>query len=249
MIKLSNIHVIFNQGTQLENHVLKGLDLSISEGEFVTIIGGNGEGKSTLMNILAGDTLALKGEIFIDNQRITRWPTQKRAKMVARIFQDPIMGTYSDLTIAENLSLAYKRGEYRGLRLSLKSTLIKKFQQVVSGLQLGLEDRLQDKVANLSGGQRQALSLVMATLQESKILLLDEHTAALDPKIASKIMELTNEIIYQKKLTTLMITHSMQQAISYGTRTIMLHQGKIAKNIVGNQRQSLTAEDLLAYFN
>jgi putative ABC transport system ATP-binding protein len=249
MIKLKDIHVIYNLGSPIENHVLKGINLSVEAGEFITIIGGNGAGKSTLMNILAGDTIASLGEVIIDDQAITKWPTQKRAKLITRIFQDPMLGTFSSLSIEENLSLAYKRGQRRGLRLSLKASISKKFKQLVSELKLGLENRMQDKVANLSGGQRQALSLVMATLRDSKILLLDEHTAALDPKTAKSIMDLSSAIIHQHGLTTLMITHSMNQALSYGTRTIMMHQGEIVRNIKGNARQSLTTEDLLEYFN
>jgi putative ABC transport system ATP-binding protein len=249
MIELNDIHVFFNQGTQLENHVLKGINLNLTAGEFVTIIGGNGAGKSTLMNILSGDLLPHRGSIKIDNMDVTTWPTQKRAKLVARIFQDPMMGTLSDLTIEENLSIALKRGQQRGLKLSLKPSDKSKFQQALSEVGMGLEKRLKDKVGSLSGGQRQALSLIMSTLQSSKILLLDEHTAALDPKIANTIMEVTNKIIHHHRLTTLMITHSMSQALNYGDRTIMLYHGKIVRDMKGHERKALAPEDLAQFFD
>ncbi len=249
MIELNNIHVIFNPNTLLENHVLKGINLTVQEGEFVTIIGGNGAGKSTLMNILSGDILASGGDVIIDQQKITKWPTEKRSKMVARIFQDPMIGTFSDLTIEENLSIAYKRGQKRTLRFSLSTKLIEKLKTAVAELKMGLENRLKDNVASLSGGQRQALSLIMATLQSSKILLLDEHTAALDPKIAKNIMEVTNQIIHNHQLTTLMITHSMSQALAYGTRTIMMYHGEIVRDMKGHDRKALSPDDLIKYFD
>lgn len=248
MIKLKDIHVIFNQGTSLENHVLKGINLHIEQGEFVTIIGGNGAGKSTLMNILAGELIPHKGSISIDDKNITYLPTEKRAPFIARIFQDPMLGTFADLTIEENLSLAYKRGQARGLSWCLNTALRNKFKDALSALNMGLENRLQDKVMSLSGGQRQALSLIMTTLQESKLLLLDEHTAALDPKMAQTIMEVTNTLVHDRRLTTLMITHSMNQAINYGSRTIMLYHGKVLRDLKGEERKLLKAEDLLAFF-
>ncbi len=248
MIKLENIHVNFNQGTHLENHVLKGINLLIEKGQFITIIGGNGAGKSTLMNILAGDLLCSQGRLLIDDVDITKLPTEKRAKFIARIFQDPMIGTFSHLTIEENLSLAYKRGLPRGLGFCLKASLRDKFKQALSALEMNLENRLQDNVASLSGGQRQALSLIMATLQDCQLLLLDEHTAALDPKIAKTIMEVTNDIVKKHQLTTLMITHSMHQALAYGDRTLMLYHGEIVKDMRGPQRTNLSPEDLLAFF-
>ncbi|MBS0288018.1 MAG: ATP-binding cassette domain-containing protein [Proteobacteria bacterium] len=248
MIKLNDIQVIFNQGTQLENHVLKGINLTIEKGEFVTIIGGNGAGKSTLMNILAGDLLPHQGSLFIENKDITTWPTEKRSPLVARIFQDPMLGTFSELTIEENLSLAHQRGKRRGFALSTSGALRQKFREALSVLNMNLENRLLDKVSSLSGGQRQALSLVMATLQECELLLLDEHTAALDPKIANTIMEITNNIVKARKLTTLMITHSMSQALHYGSRTIMLYHGEVVRDMTGDTRKSLSTENLLAFF-
>ncbi len=249
MIELNNIHVIFNPGTLLENHVLKGINLTVQEGEFVTVIGGNGAGKSTLMNILSGDILANSGDVIIDQQKITKWPTVKRSKIVTRVFQDPMVGTFSDLTIEENLSIAYKRGQTRTLRFSLNTKLKEKLKTAVAELKMGLENRLKDNVATLSGGQRQALSLIMATLQSSKVLLLDEHTAALDPKIAKNIMEVTNHIIHNHQLTTLMITHSMSQALAYGTRTIMMYHGEIVRDMKGKDRTALSPDDLIKYFD
>jgi len=249
MIELNNIHVIFNQHTQLENHVLKGIDLKIAEGEFVTIIGGNGAGKSTLMNVLAGDVLPNKGKILIADHNVTKWVTERRSKWVARIFQDPSVGTFSNLSIEENLCIAHRRGKTRRFSLSFNKTLKEKFEVALSEIGLGLEHRLKDSVSTLSGGQRQALSLVMATLQGSKILLLDEHTAALDPKIAKTIMEVTHKIIHTHHLTALMITHSMTQALAYGTRTIMLYHGKVVKDIKGEERKKLSSDDLINYFD
>ena len=249
MIKLNKIDVIFNKGTRLENHVLKAIDLKIGQGEFVTIIGGNGAGKSTLMNVLSGDVIPQKGQIFIGDQNVTRMPTEKRSRMVSRVFQDPMIGTFSSLTIEENMSLAYHRGCRRGFSLSLTGRLRGRFQEVLSSLEIDLEKRMKDKVETLSGGQRQALSLVMATLQDSQILLLDEHTAALDPKIAHKIMELTHKMIRARQLTALMITHSMSQALEYGDRTIMLYHGQVVQDMQGANRTALSPQDLIKYFD
>lgn len=249
MIELHNTHVYFNKNTKLENHVLKGLNLKILDGQFVTIIGGNGAGKSTLMNVLAGEISPTDGKIFIDNVDVTNISTEARSHLVSRVFQDPLKGTFAELTIEENMALANKRGNRRGLGISLDNKIREYFRQALADLHIGLEDRLGDKVSSLSGGQRQALSLVMATLRESKILLLDEHTAALDPKMARKIMKLTDKIIKKHKLTALMITHSMSQALEFGDRTIMLYHGKIVKDMVGENRDNLSAEDLIKYFD
>jgi len=249
MIKLDNIHVIFNQGTELENHVLKGINLTVEQGEFITVIGGNGAGKSTLMNILSGDILSQRGTILIDEKNVTKWATAKRSPLVARVFQDPLIGTFGDLSIEENLSLSYKRGQCRGLALGLKSRLRETFKQALSYLNMGLENRLKDKAGALSGGQRQALSLIMATMQTSQILLLDEHTAALDPKIARTIMEVTNTLIRTHQLTTLMITHSMSQALEYGSRTVMMYHGEIIRDMKGDNRKALSPDDLIKYFD
>ncbi len=249
MIELKDSHVFFNKGTKIENYVLKGINLKVSCGEFITIIGGNGAGKSTLMNVLAGDVKLSKGKILLDQQNVTNWSTEQRAKFISRVYQNPIIGTFSDLTIEENMSIAYKRGKARGLSLSINTVIRDKFREALSEMEMGLEDRLIDRVSLLSGGQRQALSLIMATLIDSKILLLDEHTSSLDPKIAKKIMRLTDKIIKKYKLTTLMITHSMSQALEYGDRTIMLYHGKIEKDMPKESRKKLSAKDLIKYFD
>ncbi|GAB4164032.1 MAG: ABC transporter ATP-binding protein [Rickettsiaceae bacterium] len=249
MIELQNIDVIFNKGTKIENHVLKDINLKVVDSQFVTIIGGNGAGKSTLMNVLSGNVSPTSGKVFIDNFDVTSMPVENRSGMVSRVFQDPRIGTFSDLTIEENMSVAYKRGVKRGLTPCLNQSLREKFKEALVEIGIGLEDRLTDKVSSLSGGQRQALSLVMATLLGSKILLLDEHTAALDPKIAKKIMKLTAKIIKKHKLTALMITHSMTQALEYGDRTIMMYHGEIVRDMYGQERKSLSSADLVKYFD
>ncbi|PCJ26301.1 MAG: ABC transporter ATP-binding protein [Rickettsiales bacterium] len=249
MIELKGIDVIFNKGTKLENHVLKSIDLKVETGEFITVIGGNGAGKSTLMNVLSGNVAPASGQIFIDNLDVTRMPTEKRSSMVSRVFQDPMIGTFSDLTIEENMSIAIKRGKCRGLAMSSNEPLREQFKAALADVGIGLEERLSDKVASLSGGQRQALSLIMATMIGSKILLLDEHTAALDPKIAKKIMQLTDKIVKRDNLTALMITHSMSQALEYGNRTIMMYHGSIARDMHGADRSELSAADLVKYFD
>ncbi|MES2214807.1 MAG: ATP-binding cassette domain-containing protein [Pseudomonadota bacterium] len=249
MIELKSINVIFDKNTNREAHVIKDLDLTVSNGDFITIIGGNGAGKSTLMNLLAGDLYPSNGQIFIDGINVTKLSTEKRSSMVARVFQDPMIGTCSELTIEENMSIAYKRGNIRGIDLSINTELRSKFQKILQNLEMGLENRLSMKVSGLSGGQRQALSLIMATIQGSKILLLDEHTAALDPKIAKLIMEITAKLTDMYKLTALMITHSMSQALHYGNRTIMMSRGKIVKDIDAVKRNNLAPNDLIKYFD
>ena len=249
MIELQDLHVIFNKGTKIENHVLKGLDLKVLDGQFVTIIGGNGAGKSTLMNVLAGNIKPSSGKVIIDSLNVTKMSPENRSSMVSRVFQDPMIGTFADLTIEENMSLAMKRGESRGFALGLNSTARNKFREALSDIGIGLENRLTDKVASLSGGQRQALSLIMATLLGSKILLLDEHTAALDPKIAKKMMQLTDKIVKRHNLTALMITHSMSQALEFGDRTIMMYHGEIVRDMFGDERKKLSSADLVKYFD
>lgn len=249
MIELQNIDVIFNKGTKLENHVLKSINLKVMDGEFVTIIGGNGAGKSTIMNILSGNTAPTNGKVFIDKIDVTNISVEKRSSLVSRVFQDPMIGTFADFTIEENMAIACRRGQKRGLKTCLNTNLRAKFKEALSEVGIGLEDRITDKVSSLSGGQRQALSLVMATMQDSKILLLDEHTAALDPKIAQNILELTNKIVKKHKLTALMITHSMTQALEFGGRTIMLYHGQIVRDMNSQEKQNLTAEDLVKYFD
>jgi len=249
MIELKNIHVLFNKGTQIENHVLKGVDLQIKEGEFITVIGGNGAGKSTLMNVLTGDLIPNEGSVHIDGKDLTKVGTVQRSGQVTRIFQDPMIGTFAHLSILENLALATQRGLKRGLKCAVSNSSCEHFKTRLAKLNMGLENRLNDQVSLLSGGQRQALSLVMATMQKAKILLLDEHTAALDPKTAKLILHLTQEIVGQEKLTALMVTHSMTQALEFGTRTLVMKEGRIVRDLLGEKRKELNPVDLISLFD
>lgn len=249
MIELKNIDVIFNKGSKIENHVLKDISLKVMDGQFVTVIGGNGAGKSTLMNLLAGDVIPTSGTVLIDGEDVTGLSGVRRASLVARVFQDPMIGTFANLTIEENMCIAYKRGKCRGFTSASSRQLREKFTETLSMLDMGLENRLTDIVASLSGGQRQALSLIMATLQGSKILLLDEHTSALDPKIARSIMEITDRIVKKHRLTTMMITHSMTQALEHGDRTIMMYHGEVIRDMQGESRVNLSPDDLIKYFD
>lgn len=248
MLQLKCLHKTFGPGTPVENHVLRGLDLEIPSGQFVTVIGSNGAGKSTLLNAISGDLLVDEGRIQIDNADMTRRQSWRRAESVARVFQDPMAGTCEGLTIEENMALAWKRGSGRGLAISLNRSLREVFAEHLVELGLGLETRLGDRVGLLSGGQRQAVSLLMASLRPSRILLLDEHTAALDPKTAEFVLKLTAKLVERAKLTTLMVTHSMRQALQYGTRTVMLHQGQVILDVAGDERASLDVPDLLRMF-
>ncbi|WP_328189504.1 ABC transporter ATP-binding protein [Marinobacter sp. OP 3.4] len=248
MISADNLKLTFGQGTPLENPALRGMSLTVHQGEFVTVIGSNGAGKSTFLNALAGEVLVDSGRIEVDGQDVTRLPTHKRAHRVARVFQDPLAGTCEGLTIEENLALAIKRGQRRWLGSAVKRSYMERFRAALAKLNLGLENRLGDKMGLLSGGQRQAVSLLMASLTPSAILLLDEHTAALDPKTAKFVLELTQEIIAEQKLTALMVTHSMKQALEVGDRTVMLHQGQVVFDIAGEERQGLEVKDLLDLF-
>lgn len=248
MIVAENLFKTFNRATPLENPVLRGLSLQLEQGEFVAVIGSNGAGKSTLLNALAGEILVDSGKIEINGQDVTRLPTHKRARNVARVFQNPLAGTCANLTIEENLALAIKRGKKRGIGFAVKSAYMKKFRQTLAALDLGLENRLQDRIGLLSGGQRQAVSLLMASLTPSAILLLDEHTAALDPKTAAFVLKLTEEIIATQKLTALMVTHSMRQALDVSSRTVMLHRGQVVFDISGKAREGLEVADLLRLF-
>ncbi|MGB0750100.1 MAG: ABC transporter ATP-binding protein [Magnetospiraceae bacterium] len=248
MIDLSGIHVLFNPGTVIETHALRGLDLTIKEGEFVTVIGSNGSGKSTLLNVVAGEVSPQSGKVTIDATDVTRWTTAGRAGLVARVFQDPMAGTCEALSIEENLALAYNRGHSRQLRRAVSADRRALFQQKVDQLDLGLGSRLEDRMGLLSGGQRQAVSLIMATLKPMKILLLDEHTAALDPKTAAFIMTLTDRIVRENGLTSMMVTHSMRQALDFGDRTVMLHNGKVVLDVAGETRKDMRVEDLLRMF-
>lgn len=248
MIQLKNIHITFGEKTVLERKAIKGISLNIQEGDFITVIGSNGAGKSTLLNSIAGDVELSKGSIFIDEENVTFKKSYERSHVVSRVFQDPLIGTCGNLTIAENMALAIDRGQKRFFKNALSKERKHTFQNILKDLKLGLEDRLDTDMSLLSGGQRQAISLLMATLSSSKILLLDEHTSALDPKTADFILKLTQKIVQEKSLTTLMVTHSLQQALSIGNRTIVLHNGKLIYDVSGKERENLTIEDLLAHF-
>ena len=248
MLELKNIYKTFNPGTVNEKVALNGLELTLEEGDFVTVIGGNGAGKSTMLNAVAGVWPIDMGRILIDGQDITRLPEHKRAKYIGRVFQDPMMGTAATMGIEENLALAARRGASRTLRPGITRKEREQYRQALAGLGLGLEDRMTSKVGLLSGGQRQALTLLMATLQKPKLLLLDEHTAALDPKTAAKMLDLSEKIVTEHHLTTLMITHNMKDAIKYGNRLIMMYEGRIIYDVRGKEKQNLDVADLLAKF-
>lgn len=248
MICCENLHVTFNHGLATEKLALRGVDLTIPVGEFVTVIGSNGAGKSTLLNTIAGDIETTHGQILFGDRDVTDLPATARTKDVARVFQDPLAGTCGDLTVEENMSLAYGRGKRGSLAFASNKKLRKLFQEQLARLNLGLENRLDAQMGLLSGGQRQSVSLLMSALQPSSILLLDEHTAALDPKTAALIMDITSQIIEEKKLTVMMVTHSMRQALDYGTRTIMLHEGKIIFDLEGKERSNYEVKDLLNLF-
>ena len=249
LLKIEDIHKTFEAGTVNENHVLKGLDLTVEEGDFISVIGGNGAGKSTLMNILAGGLQVDQGDILLEGKSIKQTSVRKRAKDIARVFQDPKMGTASRLTIEENMAIAKKRGARRGLSWGVKEKEREEFKTALKELNIGLENRLKVDTQYLSGGQRQALTLVMAALVKPKLLLLDEHTAALDPKTSEMVMELTQKIVESHDLTTLMTTHDMNHAIAYGNRLIMLYQGKIVVDVKGEEKKNLTVEDLMRLFH
>jgi putative ABC transport system ATP-binding protein len=248
VISVKDIKVVFGKGTPLEKKALNGISLTIEQGSFVTVIGSNGAGKSTLLGVLAGDVLPSEGKVTIGTTDVTRKPTAARAGLVARVFQDPLTGSCGSLSIEENLALAARRGERRGLVAALGPKRREHFRERISELNLGLENRMADRMDLLSGGQRQAVSLVMATLAGSEVLLLDEHTAALDPGMAEFVMGLTDKIVSERKLTTLMVTHSMRQALDYGHRTVMLHGGEIVLDVSGDSRKDLQVEDLIAMF-
>lgn len=249
MIQISDLQVTFSPGTALEARVFSGLSLSIPEGQFVTVIGSNGAGKSTLLNAISGGTIPQGGRIMVSGYDITQWPVAKRAKLVSRVFQYPLAGSCAELTLEENLVLAQGRSRAFGLRPALSRSVRSQFRERLADLSLGLENRLGDRMGLLSGGQRQAASLVMATLAPTQVLLLDEHTAALDPKTANDILSLTRKLVAEKQLTTLMVTHSMQQALALGDRTLMLHEGQPVLDIVGEERRGLTVNDLLNKFD
>lgn len=249
MLKIEHIRKTFNAGTVNEKTALKDLSLHLKDGESVAVIGGNGAGKSTLLNAVAGVFSVDQGSITIGGTDVTRLPEYKRAAFIGRVFQDPMMGTAATMQIEENLALAARRGQRRGLGWAITRQEREEYRELLRGLGLGLEDRMTSKVGLLSGGQRQALTLLMATLKKPKLLLLDEHTAALDPKTAAKVMETTRMVVNRDKLTTLMITHNMRDAIEYGDRLIMLYEGRIAIDVSGREKQELTVERLLAMFS
>ena len=248
MMQLRNLFKTFNSGTPIENPALRGINLDIAAGEFVTVIGSNGSGKSTMLNAISGDLLVDRGAIIIDGKDVTRLSAWQRAGAVARVFQDPMIGTCEALSIEENLALSLQRGQRRSLKRAVREELHELFRSKLAHLNLGLENRLSDRMGLLSGGQRQAVSLLMASLQPSRMLLLDEHTAALDPKTASFVLQLTDQIVAENNLTALMVTHSMRQALDHGTRTIMLHQGRVVLDIAGETRARMDVPDLLAMF-
>ena len=248
MLELKDVYKTFNPGTINEKVALSGLNLTLEEGDFVTVIGGNGAGKSTMLNAIAGVWKPDSGHIRIAGHDVTAMPEYKRAKFLGRVFQDPMLGTAADMEIAENLALAARRGKSRGLRWGITSAERKKLREMLAELGLGLEDRLSSKVGLLSGGQRQAVTLLMASLNQPKLLLLDEHTAALDPKTAAKVLEISDKIVAENHLTTLMITHNMRDAIKHGNRLIMLHEGQVIVDIRGEEKEKLTVENLLSLF-
>ena len=249
MISVSSAEVVFNPGTALENRALLGVDLEVGPGEFVTVIGSNGAGKSTLLGVVSGDVPLRSGRVLADGEDVTGVPAHRRAGRVARVFQDPLAGTCAELTVEENMALALGRGTSRGWRLAVTAGRRGLFRERLRGLDLGLENRLGDRVGLLSGGQRQAVSLMMATLAPSRILLLDEHTAALDPRMAAFVLDLTRRVCEEFGLATLMVTHSMKDALSCGNRTLMLHQGEVILDVSGEERSGLTAADLLRLFS
>ena len=249
MLDIQNIVKTFNAGTVNEKIALRGVSLHLKPGDFVTVIGGNGAGKSTLMNSVAGVYGVDEGKILIDGHDVTKLPEYKRAVFVGRVFQDPMMGTAANMWIEENLALAARRGKPRTLRAGITKAEREEYKEQLKILDLGLENRLTTKVGLLSGGQRQALTLLLATLQKPKLLLLDEHTAALDPKTAAKVLDVTQRIVEKDNLTTLMITHNMRDAIAYGNRLIMMYDGKIVVDVSGEEKKNLTVEQLLNLFS
>ena len=248
MLRVENIYKTFNPNTVNEKTALNGVSLNLNEGDFVTVIGGNGAGKSTLLNALAGTWLVDAGKIYLDGIDVTKVPEYRRAKYLGRVFQDPMMGTAATMGIDENLALAARRGKFRGLNPGINNKERVHYKELLAELDLGLENRLTSKVGLLSGGQRQDITLLMASLKRPKLLLLDEHTAALDPKTAAKVLETTEKIVQKDNLTTLMITHNMRDAIAHGNRLIMMNNGKIILDISGEEKKRLTVEDLLEKF-
>ena len=248
MLEVREIYKTFNAGTVNEKRAINGVSLTLADGDFVTVIGGNGAGKSTLLNLVAGVYGVDGGSILIDGNDVTRLPEYRRAQYIGRVFQDPMMGTAASMQIEENLALAARRGQTRTLRAGITKAEREQYRELLKILDLGLEDRLTSKVGLLSGGQRQALTLLMATLKKPRLLLLDEHTAALDPKTAAKVLDTTEKIVQRDQLTTLMITHNRRDAIAHGNRLVMMYDGRIVIDISGEEKKKLTVEQLLAKF-
>ncbi len=249
MLELRNVSKTFNPGTVNAKLALNGLNLSLNDGDFVTVIGGNGAGKSTMLNAIAGVWKPDEGQILIDGTDVTQMPEYKRAAFLGRVFQDPMMGTAANMQLEENLSLAQRRGKRRTLRWAITNKEREQYREMLKMLDLGLEDRLTTRVGLLSGGQRQAVTLLMATMNRPKLLLLDEHTAALDPKTAAKVLELTDRRIAEEKLTAIMITHNMKDAIAHGNRLIMMNAGRIIFDVSGEEKKNLTVDMLLEQFS
>lgn len=248
MLEIKNVYKTFNAGTVNEKVALNGLDLKLEDGDFVTVIGGNGAGKSTMLNAVAGVWPIDMGKIIIDGKDVTRLSEHQRAKYIGRVFQDPMMGTAATMQIDENLALAARRGMARTLRTGITKKEHEEYYSLLKTLDLGLEERMTSKVGLLSGGQRQAVTLLMATLKKPRLLLLDEHTAALDPKTAAKVLTLSDKIVHENHLTTLMITHNMKDAIRYGNRLIMMYEGRIIYDVKGDEKKNLKVSDLLKRF-
>ncbi len=249
MLEVKEIWKVFNAGTVNEKQALRGVSLTLNDGDFCTVIGGDGAGKSTLLNAVAGTWAVDGGSISIGGVDVTHLPDYKRAPYIGRVFQDPMLGTAPTMQILENLALAARRGQRRGLRWGVTKAEKDRYQEMLKNLDLGLEDRLTSKVGLLSGGQRQALTLLMASLKKPKLLLLDEHTAALDPKTAAKVLELSDRIVAENRLTTMMVTHNMKDAIQHGNRLIMMYDGKIVIDVSGEEKKKLTVPQLLELFN
>lgn len=248
MLEIQNIHKTFNPGTINEKVALNGVNLNLNPGDFVTIIGGNGAGKSTTLNAIAGVWSVDEGKIIIDGVDITKLSEHKRALYLGRVFQDPMTGTAATMSIEENMAIAARRGDRRGLGWGITKKERERYKEALKELDLGLEDRLSSKVGLLSGGQRQAITLLMASLKKPKLLLLDEHTAALDPKTAAKVLDISDKIIQEHQLTAMMVTHNMKDAIAHGNRLIMMHEGKIIYDVSGEEKKNLKVADLLAKF-
>ena len=248
MLKLIDVCKTFNAGTVNEKVALDHLNLTLEDGDFVTVIGSNGAGKSTALNAIAGTFMTDSGKILLNDTDLTKMPEHKRASYLGRVFQDPMMGTAPDMQIEENLALAARRGERRGLKWYISPEERERYHELLKSLDLGLEDRMTTRVGLLSGGQRQAITLLMAALKKPELLLLDEHTAALDPKTAAKVLEISDKIVADNHLTTMMVTHNMKDAIAHGNRLIMFHEGKIVIDVRGEDKEKLTTADLLQYF-